>query len=166
MLAVTFFFTTTLALALHGGLILSAANPREGRGDEDAGSRRHVLPRFHRLLGRHAGHSPRRPAAGAQRRVLERRLHHHQRPVWTKGWPEWWNWWLELPIWPSAGGDVKHDEYQNIFTQVQVQGPPEMGMDNENNAWPSERPKPSFSTLSAGSATPSSAPSIWAGRGS
>ena len=24
-------------------------------------------------------------------------------------------------------------EYQNIFTQVQVQGRPEMGMDNENN---------------------------------
>jgi photosynthetic reaction center L subunit len=24
---VTFFFTTTLALSLHGGLILSAANP-------------------------------------------------------------------------------------------------------------------------------------------
>jgi len=20
-------------------------------------------------------------------------------PFWTKGWPEWWNWWLELPIW-------------------------------------------------------------------
>jgi photosynthetic reaction center L subunit len=31
MLAVTFFFTTTFALALHGGLILSAANPRRAR---------------------------------------------------------------------------------------------------------------------------------------
>jgi photosynthetic reaction center L subunit len=20
-------------------------------------------------------------------------------PFWTKGWPEWWNWWLTLPIW-------------------------------------------------------------------
>ena len=30
MLAVSFFFTTTLALSLHGGLILSAANPEEG----------------------------------------------------------------------------------------------------------------------------------------
>jgi photosynthetic reaction center L subunit len=20
-------------------------------------------------------------------------------PFWTRGWPEWWNWWLELPIW-------------------------------------------------------------------
>ncbi|MEO1020840.1 MAG: photosynthetic reaction center subunit L, partial [Pseudomonadota bacterium] len=30
MIAVTFFFTTVLALALHGGLILSAVNPRKG----------------------------------------------------------------------------------------------------------------------------------------
>ena len=20
-------------------------------------------------------------------------------PLWAKGWPEWWNWWLNLPIW-------------------------------------------------------------------
>ena len=20
-------------------------------------------------------------------------------PFWTRGWPEWWNWWLNLPIW-------------------------------------------------------------------
>ena len=20
-------------------------------------------------------------------------------PLWTHGWPEWWNWWLNLPIW-------------------------------------------------------------------
>jgi photosynthetic reaction center L subunit len=20
-------------------------------------------------------------------------------PLWTKGWPEWWTWWLDLPIW-------------------------------------------------------------------
>lgn len=30
MIAITFFFTVTLALALHGGLILSAVNPQEG----------------------------------------------------------------------------------------------------------------------------------------
>src|SRR6201747_704094 len=30
MLAVTFFFTTTLALAMHGGLILSSTNPMKG----------------------------------------------------------------------------------------------------------------------------------------
>lgn len=31
MIAITFFFTTTLALALHGGLILSAANPGKNK---------------------------------------------------------------------------------------------------------------------------------------
>ena len=20
-------------------------------------------------------------------------------PFWTRGWPEWWGWWLDLPIW-------------------------------------------------------------------
>ena len=25
-------------------------------------------------------------------------------PVWSNGWPEWWNWWLELPIWPYQVG--------------------------------------------------------------
>jgi photosynthetic reaction center L subunit len=20
-------------------------------------------------------------------------------PFWDRGWPEWWNWWLDLPIW-------------------------------------------------------------------
>jgi len=30
MIAITFFFTTVLALAMHGGLILSATNPAEG----------------------------------------------------------------------------------------------------------------------------------------
>jgi hypothetical protein len=90
-----------LALALHGGADPVGRQPREGRGDEDARSRRHVLPRLHRLFDRHAGHSPSRPSPGAERRVLERRLHHHLRPVWTSGWPEWWNWWLTLPIWPD-----------------------------------------------------------------
>jgi photosynthetic reaction center M subunit len=38
-------------------------------------------------------------------------------------------------------------EYQNIFTQVQVSGPPEMGMDNENNMAEERLGKPSFSRL-------------------
>ena len=20
-------------------------------------------------------------------------------PFWSRGWPEWWTWWLNLPIW-------------------------------------------------------------------
>ena len=38
-------------------------------------------------------------------------------------------------------------EYQNIFTQVQVVGPPEMGMDNENNLAAGRFGKPGFSRL-------------------
>lgn len=38
-------------------------------------------------------------------------------------------------------------EYQNIFNQVQVQGTPEMGTDNENNMMEERTKKPFFSTL-------------------
>ncbi|MCC5975393.1 MAG: photosynthetic reaction center subunit M [Rubellimicrobium sp.] len=38
-------------------------------------------------------------------------------------------------------------EYQNIFTQVQVQGPPEMGMDNANNLAEGRYGNGSFSAL-------------------
>jgi photosynthetic reaction center M subunit len=38
-------------------------------------------------------------------------------------------------------------EYQNIFTQVQVQGPPEMGIDNANNLAAGRFGKPGFSSL-------------------
>jgi photosynthetic reaction center L subunit len=33
------------------------------------------------------------------RRVLERGVHRHQRALSGRaGWPEWWGWWLNLPI--------------------------------------------------------------------
>ena len=38
-------------------------------------------------------------------------------------------------------------EYQNIFTQVQVRGPAEMGMDNENNMSSERVGNPRFSNL-------------------
>jgi hypothetical protein len=81
MMAVTFFFTTTLALALHGGAILSSLNP--GEGEKEIGTAEDietVLP----------GYSVTRSVNSAftalvcswrLRRVLERGLHHHQRPV-------------------------------------------------------------------------------------
>ena len=81
MLAVTFFFTTTLALAMHGGLILSATNPAKGETVKSAGARGHLLPRHDRLLDRHAGHPSPRPVPGAVGGLLERGLHRDQRPV-------------------------------------------------------------------------------------
>ena len=104
MLAVTLFFTTTLALALHGGLILSAANPEKG---EIAKTPDHEDTFFRDFIGYSVG------TLGIHRLGFLLAINAVffsavciiiSGPVWTKGWPEWWNWWLELPIWPSQVG--------------------------------------------------------------
>ena len=81
MLAVSFFFTTALALSLHGSLILSAANPAQGRTGRETEYEntffRDAIGYSIGTLGIHRlGPLPR--AVG---RLLERGLHHHQRPV-------------------------------------------------------------------------------------
>ena len=58
MIAITFFFTTCFALALHGSLVLSAANPATGQDGAAAGLRGHLFPRPHRLFDRAARHPP------------------------------------------------------------------------------------------------------------
>ena len=81
MLAVTFFFTTTLALSLHGALVLSAANPPKGQAVKTA---EHENTFFRDTIGWSIGtlgHPPARPVPRLVRRVLERRVHHHQRTV-------------------------------------------------------------------------------------
>jgi len=101
MIAITFFFTTTLALSLHGGLVLSAVNPGKGRqmkqpDYEDTFFRDFIgysigTLAIHRLglfLALNAGFW------SAVCIIISG-------PVWTEGWPSWWNWWLELPIWPN-----------------------------------------------------------------
>ena len=47
----------------------------------------------------------------------------------------------------KSDGDVIMIEYQNIFTQVQVRGPAEMGVDNENNMMSERIGTPGFSNL-------------------
>ncbi|MEO1079569.1 MAG: photosynthetic reaction center subunit L [Pseudomonadota bacterium] len=100
MLAITFFFTTCLALAMHGSLILSVTNP----GDDDpvVKSGEHENTFFRDDIGYSIG------ALGIHRLGLFLALSSGfwsavciliSGPFWTKGWPEWWNWWLELPIW-------------------------------------------------------------------
>ena len=99
MLAVTFFFTTTLALALHGAVILSVANPRKG---EAVKTGEHENAFFRDAIGYSIG------ALGIHRLGLFLALSAVfwsavciviSGPFWTRGWPEWWNWWLDLPIW-------------------------------------------------------------------
>jgi photosynthetic reaction center L subunit len=99
MIAISFFFTTTLALSLHGGLILSAVNPQEGHSVKSA--------EFEDTFFRdHIGYSI--GALGIHRLGLFLALNAAfwsavciiiSGPFWTRGWPEWWDWWLSLPVW-------------------------------------------------------------------
>jgi photosynthetic reaction center L subunit len=99
MLAVSFFFTTTLALALHGGLVLSAVNPAKG---EVVKTPEYEDTFFRDLIGYSIG------TLGIHRLGLLLALNAGfwsavciiiSGPFWTRGWPEWWTWWLNLPIW-------------------------------------------------------------------
>jgi photosynthetic reaction center L subunit len=103
MLAVTFFFTTTFALALHGGEILAASNPGRGQplkygGHESVYFRDTIVYSIgelgiHRLgwfLAINAG-------------VWSAICIIISGPFWTRGWPYWWDWWLNIPIWGPHG---------------------------------------------------------------
>ncbi len=99
MIAVTFFFTTTMALALHGSLILSASNPKKG---DVMKTPEHENTFFRDAIGYSIG------ALGIHRLGLFLALSAGfwsavciviSGPFWTRSWPEWWGWWLELPIW-------------------------------------------------------------------
>ena len=104
MLAVSFFFTTTLALALHGALILSAVNPpanRDGTPGE-VKTPEYEDAFFRDTIGYSIG------TLGIHRLGLFLALSAGfwsavciiiSGPLWSRGWPEWWTWWLNLPIW-------------------------------------------------------------------
>jgi photosynthetic reaction center L subunit len=99
MLAVSFFFTTTLALSLHASLVLSAVNPGKGQMVK---SSEHEDTFFRDTIGWSIG------TLGIHRLGLFLALSAGfwsavciliSGPFWTRGWPEWWSWWLNLPIW-------------------------------------------------------------------
>ena len=99
MLAVTGFFTTTLALSLHGGLVLSATNPKKGETVKTAEDENAF---FRDTIGYSIG------TLGIHRLGLFLALSAVvwaaicviiSGPFWTRGWPEWWTWWLNMPIW-------------------------------------------------------------------
>ena len=99
MIAVTLFFTTTLALSLHGALILSSTNPQPG---QTVRTPEHEDTFFRDIVGYSVG------TLGIHRLGLFLALAAVfwsavciviSGPFWTKGWPEWWTWWLNLPIW-------------------------------------------------------------------
>lgn len=101
MIAITFFFTTCLALALHGGLILSAVNPAKG---ETVKTPEHENTYIRDTISYSIG------TLGIHRLGLFLALSAGfwsavciiiSGPLWADGnpWADWWNWWLELPIW-------------------------------------------------------------------
>jgi photosynthetic reaction center L subunit len=99
MVAITFFFTTCLALALHGSLILSATNPKKG---ETVKTAEHENSYFRDTIGYSIG------TLGIHRLGLFLAVSAAfwsavcmiiSGPLWAEGWPEWWDWWRRIPIW-------------------------------------------------------------------
>jgi len=99
MIAISFFFATVLALSLHGGLVLSAINPQRGQPVKTA---EHENTFFRDNIGYSIG------TLGIHRLGLFLALSAAfwsavciviSGPFWTQGWPQWWTWWLNLPIW-------------------------------------------------------------------
>jgi photosynthetic reaction center L subunit len=99
MIAVSFFFTTCFALALHGSLILSAVNPKKG---ETVKTPEYEDTFFRDLIGYSVG------TIGIHRLGLFLALNAGfwsavciiiAGPVYAESWPEWWDWWRNMPIW-------------------------------------------------------------------
>ena len=100
IIAASFFFTTVLALSLHGSLILSAANPGDG---EKVKTPEYEDTFFRDTIGYSIG------TLGIHRLGVILAVNSGvwaaiciiiSGPFWTRGWPEWWGWWLNLAIWP------------------------------------------------------------------
>ncbi len=101
MIAISFFFTTCLALALHGSLILSCVNPKKG---ETVRTPEYENTFFRDAVGYSIG------SLGIHRLGLFLALAAVfwsivcmiiSGPMWKEGnpWIDWWDWWLKLPIW-------------------------------------------------------------------
>jgi photosynthetic reaction center L subunit len=99
MIAVSFFFTTALALSLHGGLILSAVNPKRG---ETVKTPEHENTFFRDTIGYSIG------TLGIHRLGLFLALQAVfwsavcmiiSGPYWSEGWAEWWDLSKHFTIW-------------------------------------------------------------------
>ncbi len=99
MIAITFFFTTTLALSMHGGLVLSAVNP--GRG-KTVKTPEHENAFFRDFIGYSIG------TLGIHRLGLFLALSAGiwsaiciviSGPLYEGSWVDWWDGWKNLAIW-------------------------------------------------------------------
>ncbi len=98
MLAVTFFFTTTFVLALHGGEILAAANPGHDEpmkyGGHESVYFRDTIYYSIGELGIHRLGWFLAINAGLWSAVCML----ISGPFWTRGWPYWFDWYMSLPV--------------------------------------------------------------------
>jgi photosynthetic reaction center L subunit len=85
MIAITFFFTTTLALAMHGGLVLSATNPKKGEDGEDAEHENASSAISISATPSARSASIASACSSRWRGLLERGLHRHLRPLLDEG---------------------------------------------------------------------------------
>ncbi len=99
MLAITFFFTNTLALALHGGLVLSAVNPSN---NTDVKTPEYEDTYFRDFIGYSVG------TLGIHRVGLFLALNAGfwsaiciviSGPIYAGSWVEFWDFWREIPLW-------------------------------------------------------------------
>ena len=104
MLAITFFFTNCLALALHGGLVLSAVNPSD---DAEVKSPEYEDTYFRDFIGYSVG------TLGIHRVGLFLALNAAfwsavciviSGTLYAGSWIEFWDFWRKIPIW--SGGPV------------------------------------------------------------
>ncbi|MEM6904742.1 MAG: photosynthetic reaction center subunit L, partial [Pseudomonadota bacterium] len=99
MIAITFFFTTNLALALHGALVLSAVNPKKGN---EIRSPDHEDTFFRDFIGYSVG------TLGIHRLGLLLALNAGfwsavciviSGTIWFEPWSEWWEFWRNFSFW-------------------------------------------------------------------
>jgi photosynthetic reaction center L subunit len=99
IIAVTFFFTTVLGLALHGSLVLSSLNPKKGQVVKGV---EHENTFFRDFIGYSVG------SLGIHRLGFLLAVNAGvwsaiciviSGPLWTGSWADWYGWWLNLPVW-------------------------------------------------------------------
>ena len=95
MIAVTLFFTTTFALGLHGALVLSAVVVQVQTSYHEDTFYRDYIGYSIGTLGIHRLGLFLALGAGFFSAVCIL----ISGPFWTAGWPQWWTWWLNMPIW-------------------------------------------------------------------
>ena len=103
ILAVTCFFATTMFLAMHGGLVLSAVNPGKGKEvkyaeHENAWARDAIFYSVGEIGIHRAGYLLALNAGfwSAVCMIVSG-------PFVVQGWPYWFDWYLQLPIWNLLG---------------------------------------------------------------